>query len=273
MTSFFSKSILPYGRFIFLCLYTTLLRFVQAVPPAVLLVVLFAPQAVAAPYGVADVPNTRLTDADIYISNPDGLIDAREAAAINALLQTTERETGIEIAVVALKAVNTDDARTFAVELFERWGIGKKGKDNGLLILLVTEPPARSVTFEVGYGLEGVLPDVVCYRLQQKHMVPLLSAGKYSEAMLLGVRAVTDYLKASDSERDSLSRPAARPQANVAARNSFIVIVNEFALPVRYLRRRCGPRDGRDSKLVEPHAGAGRLTRRRHQPPLRQHSR
>ena len=85
------------------------------------------------------------------------------------------------------------------------WGLGQKSKDNGLLIQLVTEPSQRSVVFETGYGIEGVLPGAICYRLQQRDMMPEPKAGDYSAGMLKGVMAVTKYLMSSDYERAGMT--------------------------------------------------------------------
>jgi uncharacterized protein len=152
-------------------------------------------------YTIETIPNVRLTDKYNHVSNPDGIISEPAAAAINTCLQELEDSTGIEVAVVAVESIGDNDAREFAVELFRHWGIGDKQKDNGLLIQLVAGTSQRSVVFETGYGMEGALPDAICYRLQQQYMIPDMRNGNYSSGMLKGVTAVKDYLLASDYER------------------------------------------------------------------------
>lgn len=156
-------------------------------------------------YTVKNVPNVRLTDRNQYVSNPDGIIEAHDVARINELLRTLEDSLGVEVAVVALSNIGDMEPRMFANELFKEWGIGKKEKDNGLLIQLVTVPGQRSIVFETGYGLEGILPDAVAARLQQKYMMPDLRAGRYSQAMVSGVAAVKNYLFANDHDRNALA--------------------------------------------------------------------
>lgn len=134
----------------------------------------------------------------------DGIIQPQDVSRMNVLLQTVEDSLGIEVAVVAVESIGDQDARMFATDLFNKWGLGKKNKDNGLLIQLVTAPGQRSVVFETGYGVEGILPDAVCYRLQQRYMIPDLKAGNYSQGMLKGVAAVKEYLLASDYERAAI---------------------------------------------------------------------
>lgn len=155
----------------------------------------------AEPYTVETIPNVRLSDRWNHVSNPDGIISADDVAHINQLLNLVEDSLGIEVAVVAVNSIGDQDARMFATELFGHWGLGQKGTDDGLLIQLVTEPSQRSVVFETGYGIEAYLPDAICYRLQQRYMIPDLKQGKYSEGMVKGVAAVAKYLLSSDYNR------------------------------------------------------------------------
>ena len=171
-----------------------------------LLLVGFASSIFAAKdYSIETIPNVRLSNRLNHVSNPDGIITPDDAARINQLLNVVEDSLGIEVAVVAVNSIGDQDARMFATDLFKHWGLGQKSKDNGLLIQLVTEPSQRSVVFETGYGIEGVLPDAICYRLQQRYMMPDLKAGNYSAGMLKGVMAVTKYLMSSDYERAGMT--------------------------------------------------------------------
>ncbi|MDH6534388.1 TPM domain-containing protein [Parabacteroides sp. 52] len=166
----------------------------------------FFPDGVGAvqEYTIQTIPNVRLADRNNYVSNPDAILNPEEVDVINRTLKALEDSLGIEVAVVAVESIGKNDARMFATDLFKQWGIGKKADDNGLLIQLVTEPEQRSVVFETGYGLEGVLPDVICYRIQQQYMIPDLKEGAYSAGVLKGVLAVTEYLLASDYERSEM---------------------------------------------------------------------
>lgn len=180
-----------------------------------LLLMLFpAGLSAANDYTVETIPNVRLSDRYNHVSNPDGIIQPQDVQQINRLLQTVEDSLGIEVAVVAVESIGDNDARMFATDLFQHWGLGKKGKDNGLLIQLVTEPVQRSVVFETGYGIEGILPDAITYRLQQKYMIPDLKAGNYSSGMLKGVAAVKEYLMASDYERAAMTGQSQKKPGN-----------------------------------------------------------
>jgi len=141
---------------------------------------------------VQTVPNTKLEDARAYTSNPDGLLDAASQSEINNLLAQAETNLTAEIVVVALKSTGDIPLKPFATELFNVWGIGKSSKDNGLLILFVEDQ--KKVTFETGYGMEGVLPDAYCMRIIQKNIIPFMREGKYGEGLLSGVKGVLKIL-------------------------------------------------------------------------------
>lgn len=146
----------------------------------------------AAPWTVETVPNTKLQNAATYISDPDNLIDDASKAQINSALAATEDSTTAEVFVVALKSTGDVDIKQFATELFNYWHIGKKSKDNGLLILMVEDQ--YKVTFETGYGVEGVLPDAICMRIINDKILPYMKGGNYGEGLLSGVKAVSEIL-------------------------------------------------------------------------------
>ena len=149
-------------------------------------------------YSLETIPNVRLLDRAQHVSNPNYILQEAYVDSINRVLTNLEENTGIEVAVVAVLSVKSEDVRLFASDLFNRWGIGKKGKDNGLLIMLVTKPEQRAVVFETGYGIEGVLPDATCFRIQQDFMLPDMKEGDYGRGMYKGVKQVAYLLSGKD---------------------------------------------------------------------------
>jgi len=141
---------------------------------------------------VQSVPNTRLQDARVCTSDPDDLIDSASQAQIDRLLYDAQQQLTAEIFVIALQSTGDVDLKTFATALFNEWGIGKAGNDNGLLILLVEDQ--HKVTFEVGYGMEGVLPDAMCFRIIQNDMKPFMQKGEYGQGLLAGVQRTLKVL-------------------------------------------------------------------------------
>jgi Beta-propeller domains of methanol dehydrogenase type len=144
-----------------------------------------------------------------YVSNPDKVFSSAEETAINAKIVKIEKSTTAEIAVVALHSIGISDINEFANKLFNFWGIGKKNKNNGVLLLIVIDRHLWKI--ETGYGLEGVLPDIVCKRIGTGLLVPRFKAGKYGDGVLFAVGRIGLYImgeataESSNSEDSSVS--------------------------------------------------------------------
>lgn len=137
------------------------------------------------------IPNPRADSR--WVVDAAGALDAPTLTELNALIQEREREDGTEIAIVILPEVDPYVPKEVATALFKHWGIGKKGKDNGLLILHALKE--RRVEFETGYGLEGVLPDITCRQIQQNITVPFFRAGRFNEGHLETLKTVLTVLE------------------------------------------------------------------------------
>jgi len=139
------------------------------------------------------IPNPKTQDRHTYVSNPDLILTPETETELNRMLDNLEQETSSEVAVVAVHSIGDDDIKVFATDLFEYWGIGKSEQDNGFLILFVMNQ--RKITFETGYGLEGILPDAVCKRIQMQDMVPCFKDGDYNRGILAGTERIVSIIK------------------------------------------------------------------------------
>jgi len=92
-----------------------------------------------------------------------------------------EKDTSSEISLVTIDSLKGDTIENFAVKLFEEWGIGKKNKDNGVLLLISKED--RQIRIEVGYGLEGALTDAQSYWIIQNIIRPAFQAENYDQGI------------------------------------------------------------------------------------------
>lgn len=170
---------------------------------AVVFILLLAVSAVvyAKSYVVDEVPNVRLQDVRLHLSDPEGIISASASDSINRMLHRLETSTSIEVAVVVVPSVKDGDCFGFAYDIGKLWGVGKSGKDNGLVILLATYD--RCVQFVTGYGLEGIMPDAICKRIQNKYMLPYFSDNDWNNGLVAGVRAACSVLDGSMSPDDT----------------------------------------------------------------------
>ncbi len=152
--------------------------------------------AIAKPYTISEVPNVQLVDRNRYTSNPDGILSEEAVRAIDLACDSLRTNGVAQVAVVAVNDIASDDVFSFAHELFSSWGVGSGKSDNGLGIILVLNK--REIRFVTGYGLEGVLPDAICKRIQQHYMVEPLGAGDYNKGMVDGVAAVATLLSSGE---------------------------------------------------------------------------
>ena len=133
-------------------------------------------------YTIEQVPNVQLENAAHYVTDPQGILSAQQRDSLNTISRQLRDSTTTQMAIVVLPAIDREkyaDAREFAFELFNYWKLGEKKVDNGLLILLLTNPDEREITFEVGYGLEEYLPDGLCKYIQTELMIPKMKGGDY----------------------------------------------------------------------------------------------
>jgi len=153
----------------------------------------FAGFAFAAEYTVQTIPNPKTANAHAFVSNPDGILKAETVQQINAYLDSLQSKTGSEVAVVAVNSIGSNELKPFATDLFATWKIGKAKQDNGLLVLFVLDQ--KKVTFETGYGLEGIIPDAICKRIQIQKMVPEFKKGNYDAGLMAGIVSIAAVIK------------------------------------------------------------------------------
>lgn len=105
-----------------------------------------------------------------------------EELEIEALCVEVFEEKGAEIAVLTVNTTAPDDISMFALRTFEKNPLGQEGKDDGVLVMVATDD--RSWRVEVGYGLEGVLPDTLVWSLANQYLIPDLERGDYYTGLL-----------------------------------------------------------------------------------------
>jgi len=123
-----------------------------------------------------------------YVNDFAGLLDVSSKAAIESLAFELEQKTTAQLAVVTVDTTQPAPIEDYAVRLFEQWGIGQRGVDNGVLLLVAVSD--RKVRIETGYGLEGALPDAVCGKIIQQYIIPQFKAGKFNEGIKIGAAAI-----------------------------------------------------------------------------------
>ncbi len=133
------------------------------------------------------VPNPRVANGG-WVSDPANHLRAETRAQMDSAISALERETSAEIAVAVVDSLDGLEPADAALLLHRRWGVGKRERDNG--IVLLWSPALRKIYVSVGYGLEGVLPDSRAGRIQDQAMLPAFRRNNFDAGMLGGVRAL-----------------------------------------------------------------------------------
>ncbi len=131
-----------------------------------------------------------------YVSDFAHVLSAEAASQLSALCQEVDERAHAQIAVVTVHSLGGEPVDLFANDLFTQWGVGAKGTDRGVMILLAVAD--RRYRIEVGYGLEPVLTDGLVGRFGRE-VVPALRAGNYSGAVVQLARDVAKVIAQSSS--------------------------------------------------------------------------
>jgi len=140
-----------------------------------------------------------------WVTDEAGLLSSTARAKLDAKLESYEQKTGHQVVVFIGDSIGGAPLDDFAVKTFGAWQLGKKGADDGVLVLVLARD--RKMAIEVGYGLEARIPDAVASRIIQDIMAPKLRAGDADGALEAGV----DAILASIEGRPFVGDPSAPP--------------------------------------------------------------
>lgn len=154
---------------------------------------------------VEEVPNPQKVQGG-WVTDMANVLSVETEADINRLLSKLEATNGSEIAIVTVPETSPSATpKEFATALFNYWGIGKKGRDNGVLFLI--SKGDRRVEIETGYGVEGILPDALVGNIIAEKITPQFKQGNFNRGTLNGTQALVAVLedKVSNSNPQTLS--------------------------------------------------------------------
>ena len=122
-----------------------------------------------------------------------GVMGQEQVRGLEARLARFEQETGHQVAVLTIPTLEGEDIEGFGIRVAESWKIGKKGFDNGVILVVAVKD--RRLRLEVGYGLEGVLPDAIANRIISDYIVPRFRAQDYAGGIIAGMDAVLKVIR------------------------------------------------------------------------------
>jgi uncharacterized protein len=130
-----------------------------------------------------------------YVNDFGNMLSASFRQQLESELSNFEQETTAEISVVTIQSLEGNSIEDYAVRLFEQWKIGKKGKDNGVLLLVSKED--RKIKIEVGYGLEPIITDGRAGKIIREDISPAFKNNDYEGGIKAAVQQLEDYIRSN----------------------------------------------------------------------------
>ncbi len=128
-----------------------------------------------------------------YVEDLAGIIDDKTERKLLGYLQELEQKTTAQFIVLTVPTTDGKPIARYAIDIAQAWGLGQKGKDNGILFVVAVRD--RKYRFEIGYGLEGPLPDAFCGTVGRTHLVPNFKRGDYSKGVHDATAAILNKLE------------------------------------------------------------------------------
>ncbi len=173
--------------------------------PAIMLLSLAAMPAFASTPEPPAVPRD-------YVVDLAGVMNDGAKAQLNALLFELEQKTTAQVLVLTVQSLDGEDLESFSLDLaHNKWKLGQKGKDNGALLVVAVKD--HKYRFEIGYGLEGVLPDSLVGTIGRQYLVPYFRKGDYSSGIAAATIAVIQTVAHSENVQISGMPELAQPRA------------------------------------------------------------
>ncbi len=180
-----------------------------------------------------------------YVDDRANIISDFVENRLNGYLQELEQKTGAQVIVLTINTTGDIPIETYAIELATKWKLGQKGKDNGALVIVAKDD--RAYRIEVGYGLEGILPDSFCGTVGRTYFVPNFQKGRFGEGIFQGVVIMVHRIAEENGVKISGMPDVAELRKKAEGRqNPFLsllvlLVVLPFILNYLFNRRRYSP--------------------------------
>ena len=174
-----------------------------------------------------------------YVNDFAHVLDPSATRQMEDICRQIDEKAHAQIAVVTINTLDGNDLESYSIDLAQKWGMGGKGHDRGVLILYVIQDHRARV--EVGYGLESILPDGKTGSFQRE-AIPLMRSGNYSQALLLVTSRVAEVIATDAGIQFTDAQPRAptetqyRPQGHLSLGGIAILIIIFLIILVTPLR-------------------------------------
>lgn len=146
-------------------------------------------QTIAQGFSLESIKPIKSLTSNSYVSNQDNILSENAYNLINQKLDSLEKVTTAQVAIVALQSSGEMDAREVSMQLFEKWKVGQKVSNNGLVLVLIVD--RREVFIRTGYGLEGAITDAKSTQIVNRIMAPYFRKGDWDNGMIAAVDEIS----------------------------------------------------------------------------------
>lgn len=166
------------------------------------------------------------------------VMQPQEVEVLERKLVAYDDSTGSQIAIVTVPSLGGSDIFDYAQKLYQAWGIGRKGKDNGVLILVAVQE--HKVRTHTGYGLEGAIPDALTKRIGDNTFAPAFKQNQYYAGLDRGTDQLIALAKGEYKADPADARPRGRRSRDSSGSGAFFWIIIGVLVLVFLLRSRGG---------------------------------
>ena len=180
---------------------------------------------------------------DIYVQDFAGLLNKEQVAEINQFARNLDDATGAQIAVLTIDTLDGEDIQSFSNRAFREYGLGDADKDNGVLLVIAIDD--RDMRVEVGYGLEGALPDGKVGRILDDFTVPYMKQDMPDQAIMNTMKVLYEEVsKEYNWDGEAVNPVAAEGRSEGGGGLSPIFIIIIIFVLFSIFRNRGGPGSG-----------------------------
>lgn len=192
-----------------------------------------------------------------YVVDLAGIFTKDTLYQLNTSLQDLERKTTAQVLVLTVQSLDGQSIEEFAFNTKEKWKLGQKSKDNGVLVVVALKD--RKYRFEVGYGLESVLPDSLVGMIGRQYLVPNFKKGDYGIGISHAIAALIRTIFESEGRKTTNPTPVqdyqtGDDQAHISIMGTSLMIL--LLIPFLFLFVRC-PLEKNKQELRELWSGGG----------------
>jgi uncharacterized protein len=178
-----------------------------------------------------------------YFNDYANVVPKEKALALNEKLAQFERETSNQVVVAVYRKMETDSSiEDYAQRIAQAWGVGQKNQSGGNGVVMLVFIDDRKISIQVGYGLEGTLPDVTAFDIRSRHMNPRFRTGDYAGGLEEGIDLICkairgEYKGSGETLQEQRRSPAASSGCGPLG---FLVMLIIVLAIIRLGRRRGG---------------------------------